>query len=196
LDRDNVITRTRSNGVTQTLTWDALGRLIKVAQRDSSNNGYDWSATYDGLGRRLRATQQPVVSNAASGSATSTTSIYDPLVEFLEIGVAIDGARAWKVYGPDLNGRYGGLQGTGGLEATIVDATQATKGVISDYFGNGVASVTGTTVTWFATRVGAYGPLPGVAAETLTDITRVAEATVWRRRRLDPTGFYNLGARY
>ena len=45
----------------------------------------------------------------------------------------------WKVFGPDLNGRFGGLQGTGGLEATIVDAGAATKGVINDQFGNGVA---------------------------------------------------------
>ena len=29
----------------------------------------------------------------------------------------------WKVYGPDTNGRFGGLQGTGGLEATILDAS-------------------------------------------------------------------------
>jgi len=82
------------------------------------------------------------------------------------------------------------------LEATIVDAGGATKGVINDNFGNGVASVTGSTVTWFATRVGGYGPLPGSAAESLTDITRVAEATAWRSRRIDSTGFYYLGARY
>jgi RHS repeat-associated protein len=106
------------------------------------------------------------------------------------------GQTHWKVYGPDLNGRYGGLQGTGGLEATIVDSSKATKGVINDYFGNGVASVADGSVTWFATHVGCYGPLPGVAAETLTDITRVAEATAWRNRRIDPTGFYYLGARY
>lgn len=102
----------------------------------------------------------------------------------------------WKVYGPDLNGRFGGLQGTGGLEATVVDASGATKGVLNDQFGNGVASVSGGTVSWFATRVGAYGPLPSSQAEVLTDITRVAEATAWRSRRMDATGFYYLGARY
>ena len=102
----------------------------------------------------------------------------------------------WKVYGPDLNGRFGGLHGTGGLEATILDAGGTTKGVINDQFGNGVASVTGSTVSWFSTRSGGYGPLPGVTAEVLTDITRLAEATAWRSRRIDPTGLYNLGARY
>ena len=192
----NVTSRTWDSGLAQTLTWDAFGRLIKVAQRDSANNGYDWSAVYDGLGRRLNTTQQTVTANVASGSATVTTSIYDPQAEFLEIGVAVNGAKAWKVNGPDLNGRYGLLQGTGGLEATIVDAGGATKGVINDQFGNGVASVTGGTVSWFTTRVGAYGPLPGSQVETLTDITRVPEATAWRSRRIDSTGFIYLGARY
>ncbi len=106
----------------------------------------------------------------------------------------------WKVYGPDLNGRFGGLQGTGGLEAVILDADGTTTGVINDQFGNGVATVTGTgagaTVTWNTTRVGAYGPLPGIQAQTLTDISQVAAATAWRSRRMDPTGFYWLGARY
>jgi hypothetical protein len=49
----------------------------------------------------------------ASGTATVITAIYDPLAEFLEIGVAVTGIKAWKVYGPDMNG-------TGGLEATSI----------------------------------------------------------------------------
>jgi len=106
------------------------------------------------------------------------------------------GRSHWKVYGPDLNGHYGSLQGTGGLEATILDFGGTTQGVINDQFGNGVASVTGSTATWFATRVGAYGPLPGTQAATLTDITQLAASTAWRGRRIDPTGFYDLGARY
>ena len=157
----NITTRTWASGVTQTLTWDAFGRLVKVSQRDGSNNGYDWLAVYDGLGRRIQTSQQPVTAGTASGSPTITTSIYDPQVEFFEIGVALNGAKAWKVYGPDLNGHFGSLQGTGGLEATILDSGGTTQGVINDQFGNGVASVSGSTVSWFATRVGAYGPLPG-----------------------------------
>jgi hypothetical protein len=73
----------------------------------------------------------------------------------------------WKVYGPDLDGRFGSLQGTGGLEATILDAGGAAQGVINDQFGNGVATVSGNSVTWNATRVGAYGPLPGTTASAL-----------------------------
>ena len=102
----------------------------------------------------------------------------------------------WKVYGPDLDGRFGRLQGTGGLEAVILDADGTTTGVINDQFGNGVASVSGGTVTWYTTRVGAYGPLPGIQAQTLIDVTQVAASTAWRSRRMDPTGFYWLGARY
>lgn len=196
----NVTNRTWDSGLLQTLTWDAFGRLIKVAQRDGASNGYDWTAVYDPLGRRLTTTQQALVNNAASGTAVVTTSIYDPQVEFLEIGVAVNGVKAWKVFGPDLNGRFGGLQGTGGLEAVILDADGTTTGVINDQFGNGVATVSGTgsgaTVTWNSTRVGAYGPLPGIEAQTLTDVTQLAAATAWRGHRIDPTGFYWLGARY
>jgi RHS repeat-associated protein len=104
--------------------------------------------------------------------------------------------RSWKVYGPDLNGRFGGLQGTGGLEAVILDANGTTTGVINDQFGNGVATVSGGTVTWNTTRVGAYGPLPGIVPQTLGDVTQLAAATAWRGHRIDPTGFYWLGARY
>jgi RHS repeat-associated protein len=192
----NVTSRTWSNGITQTLTWDAFNRLIKVAQRDASNNGYDWSAVYDGFGRRLKTTQQLIFANTTSGTASVITSIFDPQVEFLEIGVAVNGVKAWKVYGPDLNGRFGALNGTGGLEATILDADGTVKAVVTDAFGNGVATVTGSVVTWSPTRMGGYGPLPNIRAEILTDVTRVAEATAWRGRRIDPTGFYNLGARH
>jgi RHS repeat-associated protein len=192
----NVTNRTWSNGTTQLLTWDAFNRLIKVAQRDASNNGYDWTAVYDAFGRRLKTTQQPVVANVASGAATLIASTFDPLVEFLEIGVAVNGVKAWKIYGPDLNGIYGGLNGTGGLEATILDADGTVKAVVNDAFGHGVATVAHTAVTWVSTRVGGYGPLPNIRAEVLTDVTRLAEATAWRGRRIDPTGFYNLGARH
>jgi RHS repeat-associated protein len=100
------------------------------------------------------------------------------------------------VFGPDLNGRFGSLQGTGGLEAVILDADGTTTGVINDQFGNGVATVSGGTVTWNTTRVGAYGPLPGIQTAPTTDVSQLAAATAWRSHRIDPTGFYWLGARY
>ncbi|MCX6934091.1 MAG: RHS repeat-associated core domain-containing protein, partial [Verrucomicrobia bacterium] len=113
-----------------------------------------------------------------------------------EIGVAVNGAKAWKVYGPDLDGVFGSLQGTGGLEAAITDADRSTSGVIGDQFGNGVAAVTGGNLSWFATRVGSYGPLPGSEVQTLTEVSKLAESTAWRGRRVDATGFIFLGARY
>jgi RHS repeat-associated protein len=102
----------------------------------------------------------------------------------------------WKVYGPDLNGSYGGLQGTGGLEATILDSNGTATGVLNDYFGNAVATVSGGSVTWNTTKVGGYGPLPDSSATPLTNATQLAQAIVWRGHRIDPTGFYYLGARY
>jgi RHS repeat-associated protein len=102
----------------------------------------------------------------------------------------------WKVYGPDLNGTYGALQGTGGLEAVVMDAGGAATGVLNDYFGNGVATISGGSVTWNPTKVGGYGPLPDSAATPLTDATQLAQSLVWRGHRIDPTGLYYLGARY
>ncbi|MDB6095143.1 MAG: hypothetical protein JWM32_2705 [Verrucomicrobia bacterium] len=192
----NVTSRTWASGRSQVLTWDAFSRLIKVVDRDSANSGSDWTAIYDACGRRVRVIRQAISAGAASGSPLLTNSIFDPSVEFLEIGVAIDGVKAWKVYGPDLDGGYGSLQGIGGLEATIVDSSRATKGMLQDQFGNGVASVVSGAISWFSTRASGFGPVPGTPAEVLIDITRLAEATVWRGRRLDPTGFINMGARY
>ena len=58
----------------QTLTWDAQGRLVKVAQRDWSNSGYDWRAIYDGLGRRLRTVQQNISGGTNSGATLRSAS--------------------------------------------------------------------------------------------------------------------------
>lgn len=180
----------------QTLTWDSFGRLVAVSQRDSSSNGFDWSAIYDGLGRRLRTVQQNVAGGANSGAALTLDSYYDPQVEFLEVGVAVNGARTWKVYGPDLNGRYGGLQGIGGLEAVIDETSGTVTPLVGDAFGNLVGTAAGGTMSWNAARVGSYGVLPGSSAPVLDTATSLAQATLWRGKRIDPTGLYYLGARY
>ncbi|MBI5820329.1 MAG: RHS repeat-associated core domain-containing protein [Verrucomicrobia bacterium] len=190
-----------SNGsqLTQTLTWDGAGRLTAVSQRDqTSNNGYDWTALYDGLGRRLRTVYTPVDGGVACTKlAVTQESWYDPEVEFLELGVSVNGQKHWKMYGPDLNGAYGGLQGIGGLEAVINQSDGVVTPVVNDAFGNAVASVTNSTVVvWNPTRVGGYGPLPGSSAQWLSTNTTLAAATVWRGKRMDPTGYYWMGARY
>ena len=181
----------------QALTWDGAGRLVRVSQRDAStSNGYDWTALYDGLGRRLRTVYTPVQNNTNCTYLSLTQeSWYDPQVEFLEIGASLNGQKHWKLYGPDLNGVYGGLQGIGGLEAIIRQSDGAVTPLLSDAFGNAVASLSGTNVTWNATRVGGYGPLPNYSARWWSTNTTLAASTVWRGRRMDPTGYVDMGAR-
>ena len=195
----NLISRVFAGQKTQKLTWDGLGRLVGVVQRDNSNNGFNWSATYDGLGRRLGTVNTPVVNGQANSAVTLTIdSFYDPRVEFQELGVAVNGQRTWKVMGPDLNGRYGGMQGVGGLEATICESSGLMTGALNDYFGNVLATINVQqgAVNWSPVRVTGYGPALGYQAPALSGSVPLAEALVWRSRRIDPTGFYCLGARY
>jgi RHS repeat-associated protein len=190
--------------VTQTLLWDANDRLIKVTERDAQTNGYDWTAVYDPFGRRLRTTHTLIVTNTAQPSPTVLDSWYDPQVEFLELGVAVNGEQEWKFYGPDLNGRYGGMQGVGGLEAVANETPDNfnVNAIISDQFGDVLAmeDVWQLTTTWSSTRVGAYGPLPGYPALPLErnqfGYNRLPQTLTWRGHRIDPTGLYWLGARY
>jgi RHS repeat-associated protein len=194
----NVATRTLPGGRLQTLKWDALSRLISVIERDASDNGFDWSAVYDPVGRRLATTHTPVSAGAPVSAQTVTLdSWYDPQVEFLEIGIAVNGVRNWKVYGPDLAGGYGSLQGIGGLEAVVRESDGFTQTCLSDQFGNVVAHRDGLgAVQWNAARVNGYGALPGSTVQPLNASTDVASATLWRSKRIDETGLYYLGARY
>jgi RHS repeat-associated protein len=192
----NVTTRTFSGGRVQTLTWDALGRLVKVTERDGNNHGFDWTAAYDGLGRRIESNHTGIAAGTALPGATRIESTYDPEVEFLEIATRINGIRTWKVYGPDLDGSFGGLQGTGGLEATIQQTGNIATAVISDFFGNGAATIRGGSIVWNPVRSSGYGALPGYFAVPPNEGAGIAEVTGWRGKTIDPTGFYYLGARY
>ena len=146
---------------------------------------------------QLRTVQTPVVNGIANSIVALTLdSYFDPLVEFQELAVAVNGQRTWKVMGPDLNGHYGGLNGVGGLEATIRESDGTVTPVLNDYFGNVLATISGTTASWNSVRVGGYGPVLGYEASPLTAGTPLAESLLWRSRRIDPSGFYNLGARY
>jgi hypothetical protein len=132
-------------------------------------------------------------------SLTSTVDAYfDPQVEFEELGVSLNGQQTWKLLGPDLDGHYGSLQGVGGLEATVqtVGSQTLTTPVLNDYGGNVLAVISGTSVTWNPVRVSGYGAVPGYQAPTLLGSTPLANTLVWRSRGIDPSGFYNLGARY
>lgn len=200
----NVIARAFADGRTQSLAWDALGRMVSVVETNGAGDGYRWTAAYDPFGRRLRTTHTPLDGGAAlDDAAQRVDSFYDPEIEFLEIGASAsgpDGAtrNEWKVYGPDLNGAYGGLQGIGGLEAVIDQDGGASVGVVSDSFGNGVAWIPspGGAPTWNPCRVTGYGPAAGSFQKSFSSAVGLAEATVWRSRRIDSTGFFWLGARY
>lgn len=193
----NVTWRQLADGSTQTLVWDGLGRMVKVTQLDSDgSNGLVWTASYDGLGRRIQTETVPVLAGVADSSQISTIqSFYDPMVEFLELGVSVNGVRTWKVQGPDLNGGYGSLQGIGGLEATVDEASGSVTPVINDAFGNVVATISGTTVLWNPAQASSYGVVTGTAP-MLSGSVSLPQATLWRSHRIDPTGFYYMGARY
>ncbi len=200
-----VNSRVLSTGGIQSLSWDAMGRLLSVTTRDGANNGSDWTALYDGLGRRLRTIHTPVAANSlVIASRLRTDSWFDPQVEFLEIGVRLTKGTSssaldswWKVHGIDADEEYGGLQGIGGLEATVRENGSQVLALVNDHFSTAVAGVsTAGQVLWNDTKVGGYGTLPGQIAKPLSASVDLATATVWRSKRIDPTGFYWMGARY
>src|SRR6266571_7588521 len=85
-----IVWKNNSGGTnrTQTLSWDARGRLVLVSERDASTNGYDLHLYYDPLGRRGQ-THTSLVTNglAVASPQLNTYSFYDPSVEFLELGL-------------------------------------------------------------------------------------------------------------
>ena len=51
-------------------------------------------------------------------------------------------------------------------------------------------------MTAFGGRVTSYGPIPLQDLPLLSPYTSLAESTIWRGKRIDPSGFYYMGARY
>ena len=193
------ITAAGTTNRTQTFTWDAFDRVIKVADRDSLTNGLDFVAIYDGLGRRIRTTSTMVVSNTPittpSDAVSTVDSTYDPQAEFLEVGVAVNGSFTLKTYGPDANGIYGGLNGAGGLEDVTLSGRTTSTSIIQDNFGNILGSVSGGTVAWNPTRFNSYGPVPGYQSPSLSLNVSLVQSLGWRGKRVDETGLIYLGAR-
>jgi len=190
-----------SSGTTnriQTLTWDAFNRLINLADRDVLSNGFNWTGIYDGLGRRLRTTYTMVMSNSPvnlTNGVSTVDSWYDPQAEFLEVGVVVNGSVTLKTYGPDVDGTYGGMNGVGGLEMVSPAGYLSSIGVVQDFFGNVLGSIKNSTITWSGARFSSYGPLPGGQPPALSLNATVDQATSWRGKRVDETGFIYLGAR-
>lgn len=191
----------KANGTTnriQTLSWDAKGRLWKIAERDTNNSGFDWTAAYDAFNRRLQTVTITVSNGVALNSQPKTiNSFYDPLVEFLEVGVNYDNQTTWKQFGPDLSGYYGGMQGVGGLEAVQRGLT-APVVLVSDALGNVHEQYdTGNgNFTWSGVRHTAYGAVPGHEPVALGYGGTFTESFAWRGRTKDITGLYWIGERY
>jgi RHS repeat-associated protein len=194
----------------QSMKWDAFGRLVECSTMEMHTiwgltywpETRRFSAVYDALGRRLRTVDATVdPTTAIVTAAPSIDSHYDPHVEFLELGITIGTtSRQWKVYGPDTDGTYGGLQGIGGLEAVRVEQSNEWTYVQSDLFGNTVAYKTGTSAAvWTNAEMNSYGLITNIAHSTLvlrSTNTNVAAISLWRGKRMDSTGLYWLGARY
>jgi RHS repeat-associated protein len=182
----------------QGLEWDHKGRLTQVLDLDHNKNGFHWVTAYDGLNRRV-VTYEVGISNAFylfGPSERIITHYYDPLVEFLELGVAVDDTITWKLYGPDLNGIYGGLNGSGGLEgaATGIHSFQPT---LADARGNLLGAVLDSiTVRWTDARVTGFGAVPGKRPLPLGRGADVIESSAWRGRPMETTGYVWLGARF
>lgn len=183
---------------TQSLSFDAMDRLHSVTYLDTNNNGYIWSATYDAFGRRMSTTTISVTNNVALTNLASTIGqYYDPNVPFLELGASYNGSMAWKMYGPDLNGTYGGMQGVGGLQA-VVNGPRESSPAIYDTGGNvlGIYVVSNASVSMFPSRVTAYGAVPGYAPLPLNDGAKLLQSSPWRGKWPDITGLYYDGLRY
>lgn len=183
---------------TQNLSWDMRGRLVKVMERDANANGYDWAAIYDPLGRRIQTRTFTVTNGSVIiDSAKTVMPFFDPSAEFLELGAWVDYQQTiWKLYGPDLNGRYGGLNGTGGFEA-VAQGLTGLNPTVSDARGNILGAVTnGIAVSWTPARPTGYGAVPGYKPLPLSFGGDMVTASSWRGRPVDITGFVNLGARH
>ena len=177
---------------TQTLTWNAMGQLVKITQRSTGTSDYDWSTVYDALGRRVQTVYQPMSSGTASGASSYLHYYYDPQVEFLELGINNNGSREWKVYGPDGDGTYGNRQGIGGVEAYVYEANGIVFGQVNNYFGDtlGRLWMGGAAYENYGLTLGGYGPQPGTGL--LGNLI-----PQWRGHYVDWTGFtISMGARY
>jgi RHS repeat-associated protein len=187
------------NGTTnrlQTFTWDARNRLVKVTDRDSTQTGRDWQATFDPIGRRLRTVEIPVTNGVVLANQPKIIGVYfDPLFEFQEMGVAVDGVTTWKLMGPDLDGQYGSLNGLGGFEG--VTTPFGLNPVVSDARGNvlAVRDENQLSTVWNESRPTAYGSAPVFKPAPLGHGASLVQASSWRGRWLDSFGLYQIGER-
>jgi hypothetical protein len=91
------------------------------------------------------------------------------MVEFLEPGVSYGITTEWKLYGPDLNGKYGGLNGTGGFDA-VSPYLNLFNPTINDIRGNILAYYDSSkgSVIWNPSRPVSCAAAPGYRPVALT----------------------------
>lgn len=189
----------------QTFTWDGRGRLFKVSDRiiqrsntvAQATNGVDFTATYDPFGRLLR-TVEVIVTNsiALTGQSVVIDRTFDPEYEFLEMAVTENGKTTWKLMGPDMDGRYGSQNGTGGFEA-IVPGPELFCPIISDGFGNlhAVYDQTHGSLMWYLSRLTGYGAVAGYRPVPLGHAgVDLGSKYAWRNRAQSSIGYIWMGA--
>ena len=143
------------------LDWDPWGRLITAD---------GWEASYDALGRRLQTRHQ----------GQTTTSIYDPEIEFREIGVMTSSGTYWKMVGPS------------GCDA-ITDEKGKSVTLLRNILGQLYAICTDLEQT-FVLPPSLYGPQ--TFSSTPTDLFSYAQSLTWHSQSPDPTGLIYMGSRY
>lgn len=188
----------KPNGTTslmQTLSWDGAGRLYKVVERDGNNSGRDFTVVYDAFGRRLQTSEITVTNGVTLTNQPLVISHYfDPLVEFLEMGVTENGNTTWKLIGPDFDGTYGGQNGTGGFEAEATALTFAP--VVSDAFGNVLARQEQTGLAWHSSRLNGYGGVPGYRPLSLGSSGSLTAKYAWRNRASESVSLTWMGGNW
>jgi RHS repeat-associated protein len=193
----------------QYLYWDGKQRLCQVTEFDKRNPGSSlWLAEYDGLDRLLCTTWYP--GDASSIQiygvlAQTNLFVYDPQVEFMELGVYVGpsgkcsnpGQMTWKLCGPDLNGRYGGMNGVGGLEAVATGMGYFLP-TLSDSRGNILATLNPqlSTLDWLDSRPTGYGAVPGYRPLPLGHGGNYVQSAAWKGKWADVTGYIWRGARF
>jgi len=168
---------------------------------------FAWMACWGGYSLPKQSTIDPEVEYVAVGTARIDYSKRSPersdgrdererASQFLELVTTINGVRNWHVTGPDLDGRYGGLNGCGGVEAIYNQSTSSATYLLSDTYGHTEGTLSGTTFVWNPTQCDGYGALPGTTKPSaLVAGANVASQLGWRGHYIDPTGFYYMGAR-
>jgi RHS repeat-associated protein len=195
----NVVMRTwyNSDGLADNVQYfffDSKNRLTDLFDYDRSLNGYYVHSEYDGLDRRL-LTQCYTMTNAViQFNPTTIGQYYDPMVEFQEVGVSYGNTIEWKLLGPDLNGQYGGENGTGGFDG-VSPGLNLFYPTISDFRGNILGEITNGAIAWNSARPTGYGAVPGYRPVALGHGADLVQSSAWRGRWVDITGYYNIGER-